>query len=111
MKNQIELGLPIDAETFREELPEGFELHDDGQRYFEFDDTGFSLFVFTLGWVGSVSASVMTKIICDAIKKRSSKPAKRIIVNELHVEFDREKIARIIQRSIEIPDQTEDDDE
>src|SRR6266567_6203428 len=98
---QIELGLPIDAKTLQNELPaEGFEIHDTGQKYFEFDATGFSLFLVALGWAAKVSADVVGKLIYDAVKKHSKEPPKRIMISKVHIEFDQEKITRAIQRQI-----------
>jgi hypothetical protein len=99
---RIEFGLPIDSHDLREELPDGFEIHDTGERYFEFDDSGFSLFVFTMSWVASIPANIIASMIYDALRKRSQKQPTRIIIDEIHVEFDLDKITRVIQRRIEL---------
>jgi hypothetical protein len=99
--NRIEVGLPIDSKTLREELPDGFEIYDTGEQYFEFDDSGFSLFVFTVSWAASIPANIIASLIYDAIKKRSQKTTKRIIIDEIHVELDRRKVTKLIQRRIE----------
>ena len=98
---QVELGLPIDSKTLQTVLPaEDFEIRDKGQKYFEFDATGFSLFLFALSWAAKVSADVVGKLIYDAVKKHSKEPPKRIMISKVHVEFDQEKITRAIQRQI-----------
>lgn len=97
----IQIGCPIEIDALRAELPEGIEVHDTGQRYYEFDDTGFSLFLFTLGIVASIPASVAANAIYDAIKKRSEKPPTRLMIDKQQLEFDRGEITRIIRQRLE----------
>src|SRR5438270_13884389 len=98
----IDLGSPIDAETLRPELPEGVQIRDDGLQYFEFDATGFSLFVFTITWAAGIPAGVIANRIYDAIKSRSKQPPTRILIEKRMVEFDRGTITRVIEQRIEI---------
>src|SRR4051794_16531880 len=98
---RLEIGLPIDSETLRPELPDGVTVEDHGVKYFEFDNTGFSLFVFTLNIALNISTNLIANVIYDAIKKKSKEPPTRIIIDEQHVEFDRDKVTRVIQRRIE----------
>ena len=97
----IEIGSPVESDSLQAELPEGLTVKDTGQQYFEFDDTGFSLFMLTIGIVGGIPAGVVANAIYDAIKKRAKKPPTRIIIDKQHVEFDREKITRVVHERIE----------
>jgi hypothetical protein len=99
---RIELGSPIDSDTLRSELPDGVVVEDAGLQYFEFDISGFSLFVFTLGWAASIPANIIASAIYDAIKKRSKEPPTRILIDKRQVEFDRGKITRVIHERVEI---------
>jgi len=102
---RIEIGSPIDSETLRAELPASIEIDDKGLKYYEFDATGFSLFVLVLAWAASIPANIIASAIYDAIKRRSKETPKRIIIDDTHVEFDREKITRIIQRRVEVEEE------
>ncbi len=98
---RIELGSPIDSETLRADLPQSFVVEDEGLQYFEFDTSGFSLFVFVLSVAAGIPASVVANAIYDAIKKRSKEPPTRIIIDKKQVKFDRGEITRIIHERLE----------
>ena len=57
--------------------------------------------MFTLGVAASIPAGVIANAIYDAMKKRSKEPPTRIIIDKRQVEFDREKITRIIHERLE----------
>ncbi len=108
---EIEFGLPIDYEDLRVELPPEVTLRQRVQKYFEFDTTGTSLNLFLLAWAASIPAGVISGVIAsaiwDAVKKHSAKePPKRILIDEIHIEFDQEKITRFIQKRIELQEGT-----
>ena len=95
------LGSPIDLETLKRELPSDFSVQDTKQKYYEFDDTGFSLFFLVVGWIASIPASVLANAIYDAIKKGSSKTPKRISINKIMIDFERGKIKKYIEEHID----------
>jgi hypothetical protein len=99
---EIRLGLPIDCDDLRAELPREIELRQRAQKYYEFDASGVSFFLYILTWAGEVPAGIIAHAIWESVSKHLKRELpKRILIDETRVEFDEGATKRFVQKRVE----------